>query len=194
MQMDPKCMTGESGEPRYAFYDKNKDQRNNGWVWFHRGLSLESISGFYRDHFQACFGNGVPDGKGFVCFGDSLVLYQYFPAGKDDRGREHWVLLLAWLPANVPPSDALKGLEDGVFRHVQADKETMPPQLSDFDYRPECVKLMYDGFELEVESHEKGREYVRRINDRGAVVISFYRERPSGKAFIKTQKKITTQN
>lgn len=194
MQVNPKCMTGESRKVHYAFYDKNKDSRNNGWVWFHRGLSLEAINGFYRDHLQAYFGNGIPDGKGFASAADSLVLYRYFPAGKDDRGRDHWVLLLAWLPSDTPHSDALEALEDGVFKHIERDKETIPPQLSDFDYRPDCIKLMFEGCDLEVESHDKGREYIQRIGDCGAVSVVFYREKPNGKALIRTQKTNKSQN
>jgi hypothetical protein len=189
VQMNQKCMTGDSHEARYAFYDKNKDARNNGWVWFHRGLTLDGITGFYRDHFQAHLGNGVPDGAGFACSGDSLILYRYFPAGKDDRGRDHWVLLLAWLPANIHPMDALRKLDGDVFKHVESDKETMPPQLSDFDYRPDCVKLMYDGYALEVDSHDRGREYIEKVGKCGAVDIVFYREKANGRAVIKTQKK-----
>ena len=185
MQVNQKCTTGE---PRYAFYDKSKDAKNNGWVWFHRDLLLDDIIKFYRDHFQAYFGNGVPDGRGFVCFGDSLVLYQYSPAGKDDKARDHWVLLLAGLPEIRQTSDAWTVLENGIFQHVKSGKDTVPEQLSVFDYQSEIVKLTYGGAKAVVTS-DKARSYIQEIENRGAVNIIFYREKPNGEAIIETQKK-----
>jgi hypothetical protein len=193
MQANPKCTTGESQNPRYAFYDKNKDASNNGWVWFHRDLNIEVVSGFYRDQLQLHLGNGIPDGQGFVSAGESLVVYRYFPAGKDDRGRDHWVLLLAWLPPDTAHAAALKTLENEVFKHVETDIVNIPPQLSDFDYRKDCVKLMFDGGQLEVDSHKTGRDYIEKIIHCGAVNIFFYREKPNGKALICTQKKAKSQ-
>ena len=188
MQVNPKCTTGEPPEPRYAFYDKSKEEKNNGWIWFHRDLVLDNIIKFYRDDFLAHFKDGVADGRGFVCFGDSLVLYQYSPAGKDDRGRDHWVLLLAWLPEIRQTSDAWTVLENGIFQHVASDKDTMPEQLSVFDYHSEIVKLTYAGAAAVVPS-DKGRLYIQEIKKRGAVNVIFYREKPNGEAIIKTQKR-----
>ena len=192
MQVNQKCTTGEPSEPRYAFYDKSKDAKNNGWVWFHRDLLLDDIINFYQDHFKAYFGNGVPDGKGFVCFGDSLVLYQYSPAGKDDKARDHWVLLLAWLPEIKQTSDELNVLENEVFQHVASGKDSVPELLSVFDYQSEIVKLTYAGAEAVVPS-DKGRQYIQEIKKRGAVNVIFYREKPNGEAIIKTQKRSNSQ-
>lgn len=188
MQVNPKCTNGEPPEPRYAFYDKSKDAKNNGWVWFHRDLVLDNIIKFYRDDFQAHFGNGVPDGRGFICVGDSLVLYQYSPAGKDDKARDHWVLLLAWLPEIKEASDAWNILENGVFKHVASGKDPVPELLSVFDYQSEIVKLTYAGAAAVVPS-DKGRLYIQEIKNRGAVNVIFYREMPNGEAIIKTQKR-----
>lgn len=193
MQVNLECMSGEPLAPRYAFYDKGKDGRNDGWVWFHRDLSIDGIRKFYVDHFRNYFGNGVLDGKGFVCYGESLVLYQYFPGGKDDKGRDHWVLLLAWLPAKCQTSYALSILENDVFMHVRSNRDTWPPQLCEFDYQSELIKLMYEGAKVDIDSHVKGREYIRKINDRGAVNVSFYWEKPNGSATIETQKKSSLQ-
>ena len=153
-----------------------------------RELLLDDIIKFYQEHFKAYFGNGVPDGRGFVCFGDSLVLYQYSPAGKDDKARDHWVLLLAWLPEITQTSDVWTVLENGIFQHVASDKDTMPEQLSVFDYQSEIVKLTYAGAKAVVPS-DKGRWYVQEIKNRGAVNIIFYREKLNGEAIIETQKK-----
>lgn len=185
MPVDQECTTGELPE-RYAFYDKNQDARNNGWVWYHRELPLDKIVRFYRDHFLTYFRDGV-GGSGFVRFEDSLVLYQVFPADKDNKGRDHWVLLLAWLPANVEIYEVWKVLNNGVFRHVESDKKTLPEQLSIFDYDHDFVKLMYDGAKLDVPS-DKGRLYIEKIRHRGAVDITFYWEKPNGEATIETQK------
>ena len=188
MQINPEFTTGEPPELRYAFYDKSRDAKNNGWIWFHRELVLDDITKFYRDHFQAHFGNGVPDGRGFVGFGDSLVLYQYSPAGKDDKGRDHWVLLLAWLPEIKETSAACNVLENEVFQHVASGKNPVPELLSVFDYHSEIVKLTYAGAEAVVPSG-KGRLYIQEIKNRGAVNVIFYREKPNGEAIIKTQKR-----
>lgn len=185
MQVNQKCTTGE---PRYAFYDKSKDAKNNGWVWFHRELLLDDIVKFYRDHFQAHFGNNVPAGRGFIPFGDFLVLYQYSPAGKDDKGRDHWVLLMAWLPANVQIPETWKVLDSEIFQHVAKGKFTLPDQLSEFDYQPEIVKLTYAGAKIAVPT-EKGRLYIENIRERGAVDVTFYWEKSNGEAIIETKKK-----
>jgi hypothetical protein len=188
MPVGQECTTGEPPEPRYAFYDKSKDAKNNGWVWFHRELLLDDIVRFYRDHFQGYFGNGVPDGRGFVRFDDSLVLYQYSPVGKDDKGRDHWVLLMAWLPASVETAETWKVLDNEVFQHVASGKCTLPEQLSVFDYHAEIAKLTYAGAKAVVAS-DKARLYIENIRRRGAVNITFYWEKPDGKAIIETQKK-----
>lgn len=188
MQVNPKCTTGEPPEARYAFYDKSKDAKNNGWVWFHRDLVLDNIIKFYRDHVSARFGDGVPDGRGFICVGDSLVLYQYSRAGKDDKARDHWVLLLAWLPVIKEPLDALNVLENEVFKHVASGKDPVPEVLSVFDYQSEIVKLTYAGAKAVVRS-DKARLYIQEIKNRGAVNVIFYREKPDGEAIIETQKK-----
>jgi hypothetical protein len=186
MPVVQECMSGESPYPLYAFYDKSKDAKNNGWVWFHRELVFGEIVRFYRDHLQTYFGNGVPDGKGFVSFYDSLVLYEYFPVGKDDKRRDHWVLLLAWLPENVEITEAWKVLDNEIFQHVKSDKHTLPDQLSGCDYDPDIVKLTNTGAKVVVPS-DKGRLYIEDIRKRGAVKITFYCER-GGEATIETQK------
>ena len=184
-----ECTTGELPEPRYAFYDKSQDARNNGWAWFHRELPIEKIVRFYRDHLLTYFRDGV-DGRGFVRFNDELVLYQFFPAGKDDKRRDHWVLLLAWVDGNVPLSQLWKVFNNHTFQHVASGKYTLPePPLSVLDYDPEFVKLTYDGAKKEVHS-EKGRLYIEDIRRRGEVDITFYWEKPNGQATIETQKKV----
>ena len=187
MQVNPKCTTGEPPEPRYAFYDKSKEEKNNGWIWFHRDLVLDNIIKFYRDDFQGHFGNGVPDGRGFVRVGDFLWLYQYSPAGKDDKARDHWVLLLARLPEKEA-SGAWNVFENGVFKHVASGKDSVPELLSEFDYDPEIVKLTYAGATVVVPS-DKGRFYIQEIKTRGAVNVIFCREKPNGETTITTQKR-----
>lgn len=188
MPVGQECTIGELPEPRYAFFDKTKEATNNGWVWFHRELLLDDIVRFYRDHFQGYFGNGVPDGKGFVRFGESRVLYQYVSTGNDEKGRGRWVLLMGWLPATVNLSEVWKILDNEIFKHVASGKFTLPEQLSVFDYHAEIVKLTYTGGKAVVSS-DKGRLYLEKIRDRGAVNITFYWEKPNGEAIIETQKK-----
>jgi len=188
VQASPEYMSGELDSAMYAFYDKTKDVKNNGWVWFHKDLKLDQIRQCYQECLLSRLGNGVPDGLGFVVFESRLVLYKFFPAGKDDKGRDHWVLLLAWLGKGTSPLAEWKRFEGGVFRHVEVDKENLSPQLSEFDYRPECTKLMYSGGELEVDI-EKGREYIQKLIECGKVDVVFYREKPNKRAVIETVKK-----
>jgi hypothetical protein len=180
-------MIGNAGEARYAFYDKRKD-KNDGWLWFHRELSLDNIIRFYRDYFVEYFRNALPEGRGFVRFEGSLVLYQYRSDGKDEKGRDHWVLLLAWIPESHRTSDAWGVLDNEIFRHVSSGKDTLPDQLSVFDYESEIVKLAYEGSTVDGIASDDGRSYVEQIESRGAVNIVFYRV-AHDKVTIKTQKK-----
>lgn len=188
MQTNPKCMSGDTQTPLYAFYDKTKESKNNGWLWFHRDLTPADLINFNRDHLLSHLPSGDFCWQGFVPLPKYTVSFKIYQAGKDDKGRDHWVLLSAWWPVGASHSNVLN-FEDVVFKHIETSKDTFPPNLRKFDYFPEFVKLIAEGGELEVESMAEGRTCIESIRNDGKVDIVFYREKPNGKALIKTKKK-----
>lgn len=182
-------LNGQSGKvnlTRYMFYDKTKELNNQGWFWFHHTLPPEAANKLLRDELQPKFGNEKPEGKGFVTILQQKVLFQYFPRNKDDRNRDHWVLLLAWPPANMKTSELWSVFDDEVFGHVGSGQDDIPKVLSIFEYNPNYVKLTYTGGKGSVE-RENGRGLVEKAEDEGLVSVAFYCERPNGKADIITQ-------
>jgi hypothetical protein len=189
MKENQKSLNGEPVEARYAFYNKAKDTINNGWQWFHRDLQVDQLNCIYQD-LQSRFGNQRFDGKGVVFLRGTFVLFQYTQAGKDDNGRDHWVLLLAWLPGMQSLSDAWSVLDGVVFQHVARDKESLPETLSEFDYLPDIVKLTNEGANRKDVPKDKSRRYIEEIEKRGAVDVVFYMEQSSqGVATIETRAK-----
>ena len=179
-------------EPRYAFYDKNRDSINNGWVWFHRELSLDDLQKFYN-RFKRNFGNDIPTGRGFTVFGGLTVFYQYFDGGQDDKVRDHWVLLTAWLPGDAG-SRHTEILDNSIFNQVKDSdgaENSRPKGLSPHEYDVRLGELTYEGGVIEniKASQEKAKQLLNAIRARGAVDITFYCAKPDGTIRIETAKK-----
>lgn len=185
MQVKQECSTGDLREPRYAFYDKEHIE-NDGWVWFHRNLVLSDIIKFYRDEFLSRVGNDST-GQGFVRLERDFVLYRFRRGGEDSKQRNHWVLLLAWIPVSWHSRDALRVLNEAVFQHFSNGGDGIPAQLSEFDYNPIISQLTYSGAEVEVPA-DKVRFYLEEIENRGSVKVVLYKSLCDDKAKIGTQK------
>jgi hypothetical protein len=191
MQTQQRNTNGESSAIRFAFYDKTKSA-NNGWCWFHRELCLEEIRSFYQDHLRSYFGNSVPEDWGYVSHENRLVVFQYVRSGVDDKGRDHWVLILAWLPESRNGLDAWSVRESALYKavlqHVSSGTESVPEQLFLFDYQPDMMKLAFEGGTKEDIPNGKGRDYVREIEKIGAARVVFYCEKRGGNTTIRTER------
>lgn len=181
----------ENDEPLYAFYDKTQEVHNGGWVWLHKDLALDDVRRcckeciFDKDKDIA----GEPAGnQGFVRFGNRTVCYGFYPAGKDDKGRNRWVLVTAWLPIGnkTDEMDFIAG--DEVFRQVAAGNYGITGKLSKFDYDAEIVRLVRDGHRVSFVKPSEAEEIRREIKKCCDVEIVFYRINAND-AVIETRKK-----
>ena len=184
--MGQNGQSGEVIETHYMFYDKTKEQ-NRGWFWWHHSLSPDNAYTLLREKLQPKFGNENPEGKGFITFLQKRVLFQYFPRNKDEKNRDHWVLLLAWPQADLEISELWSIFDNGVFKHVGSGQDDVPEELSSFDYNPFYYRLTHTGGEGSVEQGKEGRKLVENAERIGMVNVTFYCERSNGRAEIITQ-------
>jgi hypothetical protein len=182
---------GQSGrgiDIHYMLYDKTKEQ-TKGWAWWHYSLSPENAYTLIREKLQPKFGNDNPDGKGFIYFLQQKVLFQFFSRNKDEKNRDHWVLLLAWPSADLEFPELWSVFNNEVFKHIGSGKDDIPEELSVFDYDPHYCKLVHSGGTCNVERGKNSRELVEKAESMGKVNVVFYCEQSSGKAGIITEPK-----
>lgn len=186
--MGQNGQSGKNIETRYMFYDKTKE-KNKGWVWWHHTLSPDNAYNLLREKLQQKFGNGDPDGKGFITDGNQKIFYQYFSRDKDEKNRKHWVLLLAWPSASLDSPEIWSIFDNEVFKHIGSGKDDIPEVLSVFDYDPSYCKLVHSGGDDSVEPGRNARELVEKAESFGKVNVVFYCEQSDGYTRIITEPK-----
>lgn len=186
--MGQNGQSGRDVEAHYMLYDKTKEQ-SKGWVWWHHSLSPDNAYTLLREKLQPRFGNGNPEAKGFIAVAQQKILFQYFSRDKDERNRDHWVLLLAWLPDGLTFSELWSIFDNEVFKHIGSGKDDIPEELSVFDYDPNYCRLVHSGGDDSVEQGKNGRELVEKAESFGKVDVVFYCEHSDGNARVITEPK-----